>query len=104
MNHIQIDARSLDMHRLITAKIHSNPALFNKVLPTILRWRNTVSPSSLPYLNEWETLVQQGMDTALAKATEDSESARALRQSTPFVGILTPKERFDFLKKWKYHG
>lgn len=101
MNHQQIDARSLAMHELIARKIRQQPELFDKVLPTILRWRGLVDKGTLPYLDRWERIVRQGMDAALKKATEDSEDAAAMRQSAPFAGILTPQERFAFLRDWK---
>ncbi len=40
------------------------------------------------------------MDEALAAAVEDSERAAALRACSPFAGILSPGERFAFLKEW----
>lgn len=96
--HQDIDERSLAMHRLIAEKLRHEPALFEQVKVTLARWRTTVSPSSQPYLEEWESLMNQGMDACLAVAVEDSERAKALRQSSPFAGILNNQERFAFLK------
>ncbi|MFA7239213.1 MAG: hypothetical protein WC091_03810 [Sulfuricellaceae bacterium] len=44
--------------------------------------------------------MNQGIDASLAIAVEDSQRATALRQSSPFSGILTNQERFAFLKAW----
>jgi hypothetical protein len=41
-----------------------------------------------------------GPEQLLAAAVEDSERAAALRQCSPFAGILSPAERFAFLKDW----
>ncbi|GHT89295.1 hypothetical protein AGMMS49543_28340 [Betaproteobacteria bacterium] len=102
MDHHQLDQRSLAFHRLVAEKIRRDPGLFSKVLPTLQRWKGAEGcRRSLPYLMEWEQLARQGMDACLTIATEDSEHAQALRQSTPFVGILTHAERFAFLKSWK---
>ena len=98
--HQEIDARTLAMHRMIAEKIKRDPSLFEKPSVVIARWRNKVCGSSLPYLLEWERLIGQGMNACLSVATEESEYATALRQSSPFVGILTEKERLSFLKSW----
>ncbi|MBL8511175.1 MAG: hypothetical protein JNM52_05970 [Betaproteobacteria bacterium] len=98
--HQEIDQRSLALHRLVASKIRANPDLFGRAKITLARWRDLVSNSSHPYLTEWETLMQQGMEPCLAMATEDSPRAAALRQSSPFAGILTHQERFAFLKNW----
>jgi hypothetical protein len=42
------------------------------------------------------------MATALAIATADDEQARALRQCSPFCGVLTNQERWRFLKAWQW--
>ncbi len=55
---------------------------------------------SEPYLAEWDRLLAQGLEQVLATAVEESERAAALRQCSPFAGILSPAERFAFLKTW----
>lgn len=99
--HQKIDERSLAMHRLIAEKIKNDPALFLKARQTLVKWRKKVCISSQPYLVEWELLMEKGIDACLAVAVEDSQRAAALRQSSPFAGILTNQERFDFLKRWE---
>lgn len=98
--HQEIDERSLALHRLVAEKIRRNPALFDRVKATLARWRMTVCVASQPHLVEWEHLMNQGIDAALAVAIEDSQRATALRQSSPFSGLLTNQERFTFLKTW----
>lgn len=98
--HQQIDARSLALHREVATKLRRDRALFERAQATLRRWRTTVSPSSQPYLIEWERLMDQGLEATLAVALDDSEHAAALRQSSPFTAVLTPRERFAFLKAW----
>lgn len=98
--HQQLDARSLALHRLIVDKIRRNPVLFERVGQTLERWRPITPTGTLPYLDEWQRLVEQGMDHCLEFATEDSQHAATLRQSSPFTGILTHQERFAFFKGW----
>jgi len=98
--HQEIDKRSLALHRLVADKIRRDPALFDRVRGTLARWRVQVSPSAQPYLEEWERLVERGMESCLKVATEDSQRATALRQSSPFTGVLTNQERSAFLRTW----
>lgn len=98
--HQEIDERSLAMHRLVAEKIRQTPALFDKAKATLARWRTTVCVNSQPYLLEWERLMSLGIEACLAVAVEDSERATALRQSSPFAGLLTHQERFVFLRTW----
>ena len=90
------------MHHLVVAKIRRDPALFARVLATLARWRGTVCEASQPYLMTWEALAQEGMEPCLRMAVEDSARAAALRQASPFAGLLSNEERFAFLKTWKH--
>lgn len=101
--HQDIDRRSLAMHCLVVEKIRREPALFDRAKGTLARWRQTVCASSQPYLIEWERLFDQGMESCLAVAVEDSQRATDLRQSSPFAGILSNQERFAFLATWGRH-
>jgi hypothetical protein len=78
-----IQDRSLAMHRLVAEKIREDPARFDRVLPLLRRWMETVSPRTLGYLREWERLAEEGMESCLAFATGESEWATTLRQSSP---------------------
>lgn len=98
--HQELDKRSLALHCLIADKIRHEPHLFDKPKQTLARWNDIVCASSLPYVQEWQRLVDLGMKDCLAVATEDSQRAIALRQTSPFCGVLTHKERFAFFRDW----
>jgi hypothetical protein len=96
--HQEIDQRSLALHRLVAAKVRGDFSLLEKAEQILQRWRTFVSPRTFVYLDEWQRLIDQGPEACLAVAVEDSERAAALRQSSPLACLLTPKERFEFLK------
>jgi hypothetical protein len=101
-SHQEIDARSLAMHRLVAAKVRRDPALFEKARGTLARWRDPGNPTrSAIYLDEWARLMSRGLEPTLAVLVEDSERATALRQCSPFAGVLSPAERFAFLEAWR---
>ena len=100
--HQEIDARSLELHRVVARKMRQDPALFELSRATLARWRARVGAQSQPYLAQWESLMSEGLEACLAVAVEESQRADALRQCSPFSGILTNSERFSFLKTWKH--
>jgi len=98
--HRDVDARSLALHQLVSAKVRSDPQLLQNVDQTLSRWRSLVDTASQPYLRQWEAAMEQGLEACLSLCEEDSARATALRQCSPFGSVLTAKERFLFLKSW----
>lgn len=95
-----LDQRSLALHRLVAEKVRQDPALFEEVKDTLDRWSKIVCANSQPYVREWQRLVALGMEECLAVATEDSERGAAMRQASPFCGVLTDEERWEFFLAW----
>jgi hypothetical protein len=100
-SHTDLDRRSLALHQAVAARLRQQPEHWPQVRATLRRWREQVDPRSQPYLLRWEQALDDGPEAALALATEDSQSAAALRQCSPFTGILSHAERFAFLKSWR---
>jgi len=98
--HQWLDQRSLALHQLIAEKIRKDPALFENVKRTLARWRTIVCANSQPYVKKWQRLVDLGMEACLAAAVEESEHAAAMRQASPFCGILSNEERWEFFLDW----
>lgn len=99
--HDELDARSFEMHRLIAQKIERDPLLLQIAASNLTRWQQSISTNSQPYILAWQALLAQGLAACLAVATEDSERGTAMRQCSPFAGVLTPRERWQFLRDWK---
>ena len=58
------------------------------------RWKETAERSR-PYLAEWERLLAEPLPVLLEALTADTAQMSSLRQSTPFCGILKPRERWE---------
>lgn len=102
--HQQIDERSLALHRLVAETLRREPARFERARTTLARFRKVADVRSQPYLKVWEGLFEEGLEKTLAMATEDSERGAALRQTSPFAGVLTPAERAAFFRRWRGEG
>ena len=92
--HARIDARSLAMHRAIAAKLRRSPELFAIAWDNLHRWEQTAGRSA-PYLKAWAELLRKPVEEVLGLIQQDSETMRAMRQNSPFAGVLTPKERWE---------
>jgi hypothetical protein len=99
-SHQHIDQRSLALHKLVADKVRRDDRLLDQARATLARWYRVASPRSFTYLDEWQRLFDLGTEACLTVATEDSEHAAALRQSSPLSCLLTNQERFAFLKQW----
>jgi len=91
-DHKRIEARSLAMHRKIATRLRSQPSLLKIAKKNISRW--LAQNGAIPNLVAWKELLKQPLPDILAVLVSSSESARDLRQSSPFCGILTPRERW----------
>jgi hypothetical protein len=62
------------------------------------RWRRKLRPWPSAF-REWERILKHNsLEAALKILTQDNEEGQRLRQSDPFIGVLTEKERLSFLK------
>ena len=104
--HARIDARSLAMHRAIAAKLLASPELFAIAKDNLKRWRATAG-RSLPYLDAWDQVLTRPAEEVLELMRQDNEAMRAMRQASPFAGVLSPKERwkiYDAFAVGTYHS
>ena len=101
LTHKDIDDRSLAMHQVIAKKLRRRPLLLSKAKATLAHWRRNADESTRTYDEEWARALDGGLDATLRLALGRSQRAVALRQCSPFAGILTPKERKAFLRAWK---
>ena len=92
--HARVDARSLAMHRAIAAKLIADPRLLDVARDNIERWSATAGRSQ-PYLDAWRKLLSSPLLELATIIQEDSELMRAMRQTSPFAGVLSPRERWE---------
>jgi hypothetical protein len=89
--HQQIEERSILLHRAVAQKIRENPDLLAMARDNLSRW---VAQGGLrTYWAEWEALLDGPLDDLPIFMVSPSEDARRLRRCSPFVGILSPRER-----------
>ena len=100
-SHQWMDQCNLAMTRRIAEKIQQKPALMQIARENLRRWKKIRKPWP-PALREWEIILSENpIEQVLAILTQDNDEGQRLRQSDPFVGILTERERTWFLENYE---
>jgi hypothetical protein len=106
MPHDRLERRSLALHRAIAEKVRRQPSLLVIAHENLNRWER-VPNRSQPYWDEWRRILELPVEEMLALLVEDSPRMTDLRQSSPFAGILEPKERwlvYDTFESGTHHS
>lgn len=92
-SHQWIDFVDLMAHRAMARKIRRKPDLFRRARLNIARWEKSNRGCPEP-LREWKQILRENdVKRVLRIMTRADEEGNRLRQSSPFCGILTAKER-----------
>ncbi len=91
--HRLAEARSLALHIEILSRLEQDPSLLSQVRARLSEWQRDPSKPR-PYVERWIQLVDGPLELLRATMTGDDEHARALRQATPFAGIVDPRTRW----------
>ena len=91
-DHDRLDEIRRRTHLAIVAKIDADPALLDLPQRNIQRW--TAMWGYLhPAYAEWLGILELPWPQVRHLLVSDDENSKRLRQSTPFVGVLSPRER-----------
>ena len=98
--HQEIDRRSLALARAIALKIDGDPdhAGLRKAQETCSRW---ISIGAGVAAAEWQAILKRPWHEVRAVLLEDSEEGRRLRQSSPFCGVLSVRERTEIYRRFR---
>jgi hypothetical protein len=83
--------------------VKERPEFIDTARSTIDRWLLTVSPSTRGELEQWRAALDGPIDGVLALLTSTDDRSRRLRQSNPFVGVLTEAERNAIIRQFQAH-
>ena len=97
IGHPHIDARSLDMARIVVDRIDAGSSLFDVAhenLERQQRLHGTLSRSN----EEWVQILNRPWSEIRAILLEESDEGQRVRSTHPFVGIVTEEERLEIMK------
>ena len=97
--HDQIDQRSLMLARAVVEAIDRDPARsgLERARLTCGRWL-LQSPS--PAVAEWSLILKREWWEIRTFLLDPGEAGRRLRQSNPFCGVLSPRERWEIYRRF----
>jgi hypothetical protein len=97
LGHALADARSLAMHRLIAERLEHEPQLVAAALRRVQAWlaEGRMHPE---YAKAWTAVLEGPLERLLDMLRDPGEKGCALRQCTPFVGVLDQRTR---LRIWR---
>lgn len=97
--HDQIDRRSLALARAVAEAIDRDPARsgLERARDTCGRWL-IQNPS--PAVAEWSRILQREWREIRPLLLDPGEVGRRLRQSNPFCGVLSPRERWEIYRRF----
>ncbi len=98
--HQRIDQRSLALHRAIAEKLRARPALLDIARDNLDRW-TAAGTRSQPYWDAWREILSRPLAEILDLLEDESERMTALRQATPFAGVLEPAERWAIYARFE---
>ena len=93
-DHDRLDGIRRRCHIAIAAKVDADPTLLAVPKWNILRWADQTGKTP-PALVEWLGILDRPWPEIRRVLVSSDENARRLRQSTPFTGILTQRERYE---------
>jgi hypothetical protein len=97
--HEDVDARLLRMATLISERLRTDPSLIETATAHIDRRARTASGSEKLALREWSNvLTTMSVPRVRRLLVADSARGRRLRQSLPFLDVLSPAEREQLLR------
>lgn len=99
-DHERIDRQVAAMHNIIAERLRSGDlSPLQKARSNLERWKQQfggVLPAG--YL-EWAALLDAGLEAVLRVLDGEDQEAVRIRSSSPFAGVLSPRERWEILRR-----
>jgi hypothetical protein len=95
--HETADRRTMALHEAVAARLLRDPSLIAQAHRVLDQWRQTRSVSA-PYMEAWSEILSRPVAAIVDTLRDPGETATSLRQVSPFLGILSARERWKILK------
>lgn len=101
----QIDDFLLQAHRLAVVRLRADPPRLAELVQTLVRWRAQAGATrSDPYWDEWQSLLDAGVDAIELGTCGTDDHAAVLRSVSPVGVLITPVERGEMLRAARRGG
>jgi hypothetical protein len=94
--HRLAELRSIAYHRAVAERILRDPDVIDQARDHVRTW---IAEGSAPYYAPlWDQVLSGPRKRLLDVLEADTDESRALRQATPFAGVIGPRERWQIWK------
>lgn len=90
--HTLAERRSRAYHSVVAERLRDNPSLLERARGRVDEWLRAPSPAH--HAERWADILAGEPEAVAAFLTSMGEEADELRQSSPFAGALTARERW----------
>jgi hypothetical protein len=98
--HRLAEERSIALHRAVADRLRADPGLLDLARARVREWRASKLVADY-YVDVWERTLALPIERLCDALVDASESARAMRQASPFAGVLDARERWQI---WRAVG
>lgn len=91
--HELAEERSLAIHRLVVERLREDPRHVDEARARVAGWLAAGSVHRV-YAEAWAEALAGPIERLLELLTDPGERARALRQCSPFAGVIDPRTRW----------
>jgi hypothetical protein len=99
-DHQRIDRQVAAMHRVIAERLRSGDLTpLECARSNLKRWERQFSGVLPTAYVEWVAILDSGLESVLGVLEGSDQDAVRIRSSSPFAGVLSPRERWEILKR-----
>lgn len=98
--------RSLWLHREVRDQLMDDPdRVLSIAWDNLERFKHVHRPDGIAvrYLDQWQSVIDGGLDELVATLTGTDERSSELRQNSPFAGVLSDEQRMKVLRSFRQH-
>lgn len=96
--HRLAEERSVAYHRVIAERLLAQPEVLEKARRRVESWLS-IGERAPFYARKWAEILNRDAPSIATFLVERSELADEIRQSTPFLGVLRPEERWKIFRE-----
>jgi len=99
-DHQRIDRQVAAMHRVIAERLRSGDLTpLERARSNLERWERQFGGVLPAAYAEWVAILDSSPESVLAVLEGDDQDAVRIRSSSPFTGVLSPRERWEILRR-----
>jgi hypothetical protein len=94
VGHRHNDDLGLAYHQVIARRLLADASIIDRARARVEQWTQAGQVHQ-DYIDAWRAVLRGCERDVAAVLVDDSDHAAALRQVSPFAGVLTPRERWS---------